>query len=660
MKKKRLASARYITGFDGIRTIAVIGVIIYHLLPNMMKGGYLGVPIFFVVSGYLITDLLRQEYQQNGFIDIKGFYARRMKRLYPAMVLMLVGASAYITLFQKSLANNLRGVVLSSLTYLNNWWQIYHDSSYFNRFGNESPFTHLWSLAVEGQYYFIWPFIFILLIKVVCNQGRIFLILTSLSLVSFILMWAFYVPGKDPTRVYFGTDTRMFSILLGGALAFIWPSWRMRRNIAPESRKWLNRLGITAVALLALSFFFLDNNYSFVYRGGLFFVSILAMILIAVTAHPGAKWNVWLTNPVFTYIGKRSYGIYLYQYPIMIFYEAKFKNSGTHPWIRFFIELFAILLVSELSYRFFEKPLAVFDYRQTFKKLKEFYGKPFTLRTKWKVILSSMIVFIALFGVVTAPTNLLTAEQKRVQKQIEENKREVSAKKKALAKKKATSKKVAVNGSIEVDTKEFNYIMTDEDHKIAAYVPLFAFGDSVMASAEATILEVFPKATINEAVSRQAYTSAEELKAKKKAKQLTKVVWLSLGTNGYITSKDFDEIMDVLGKKRTVFWTTVQVPTKPWQKSVNVLLKQKAKKYQNLHLIDWYAMSNSHEDWFEDQVHPNTVGVPYYANYVAKTIVDHLPKKLKQQIQKEIKKEEKVKQSSEQKKQGSSTTSSSS
>ncbi|MDR1521495.1 MAG: acetyltransferase [Streptococcaceae bacterium] len=641
MKNKRLASARYITGFDGVRTIAVIGVIIYHLLPNIMKGGYLGVPIFFVISGYLITDLLYQEYRQNGFIDIKGFYARRMKRLYPAMVLMLIGASFYITTFQRNLSNNLRGIVLSSLTYLNNWWQIYHNSSYFNRFGNESPFTHLWSLAVEGQYYFIWPIAFILLIKFIRNQGKIFLGLASFSFISFILMWAFYTPGKDPTRVYFGTDTRMFSILLGSALAFVWPSWRMRKNIAPNSRKWLNFLGFGALILLTLSFFFLDSSLIFVYRGGLFLVSILAMILIAITAHPGAKWNKWLTSPIFTYIGKRSYGIYLYQYPIMIFYETKFKNSGTHPWIRFFVELFAIFIISELSYRFFEKPLAVFDYRQTLKKLKKFYGKPLTLKSKWKTLLSSMVILIAFIGIITAPTNLLTTEQKKVQKQIEENKKKLAAKankKKVLSKKKIISKKIATNGTDEIDTKKFNYIMTDEDHKIAEHVPLFVFGDSVMLAAGKTIQEIFPKAIIDGTISRQAYTSAEELKEKKEAKQLTKIVWLSLGTNGYITSENFDSIMTVLGSDTAIFWTTVHVPTRSWQNSVNHLLKEKVKKYKNLYLIDWYKMSNAHKDWFskEDQVHPNIIGVPYYANYVAKTIVDHLPKKLKQKIQKEI------------------------
>ncbi len=181
---KRLSTSRYITGFDGIRTLAVIGVILYHLLPTQMRGGYLGVPVFFVVSGYLITDLLRQEWDQNGKIKVIDFYVRRMKRLYPGMVVMLGLAAAYITLFQRNLLNNLRGVVVSSLLYYNNWWQINHGLSYFDRFGNESPFTHLWSLAVEGQNYLIWPLVFILLMKIGKKRSRVFNVVAGITVYS--------------------------------------------------------------------------------------------------------------------------------------------------------------------------------------------------------------------------------------------------------------------------------------------------------------------------------------------------------------------------------------------------------------------------------------------------------------------------------------------
>lgn len=173
---KRLAHSRYISGFDGIRTIAVIGVIVYHLLPYSLQGGYLGVPIFFVVSGYLITDLLLQEYEQNGRIDVLNFYGRRMKRLSPALVTMVLTTAAYITLFQRSLFVNLKAIITTNLLYVYNWWEIGHGQSYFDRFNGESPFTHLWSLSIEGQFYLFWPVILILLLSLFRQRKQIFFI----------------------------------------------------------------------------------------------------------------------------------------------------------------------------------------------------------------------------------------------------------------------------------------------------------------------------------------------------------------------------------------------------------------------------------------------------------------------------------------------------
>ncbi|MDR3156336.1 MAG: acetyltransferase [Lactobacillales bacterium] len=638
MEGKRLVNSRYITGFNGIRTIAVVSVILYHLFPNRVKGGYLGVPVFFVLSGYLITDLLRQEYKEKGLVNIRLFYVRRIKRLYPALILMLISSSFYITLFQRDLLNNLRGVVASSLLYWNNWWQIFNDSSYFDRFGNESPFTHLWSLAVEGQFYFIWPLIFVLLVKLVRSKGKIFGILFGASLSSFLLMWLFYKPGIDPTRVYYGTDTRLFSILLGCGLAFIWPSWRMKKVISKNSQILLNRIGLGSFLFLLLSFFLLNNGWSFSYRGGFFLVSIISMVLIAVVAHPGASWNKWLTNPVFDYIGKRSYGIYLYQYPIIIFYEDKVKNVGTHPWLSSFIEVLLVLLVSEFSYRFFEKPLMMFNYKMTLIKIKEMFAGLYAWQNKVKALFASAILLIFFIGLVSAPSNLLTKEQAKVQKQMEKNKRKLAEHRKKIASEKiVVSKKIVTNGTDIVDAKKFNYLMTEEDQRKTSFIPLTVFGDSVMLGSAAAFQEVFPKATIDGVIGRQAYTSAEELRIKQQAGQLTEMVWLSLGTNGEVTSDQVDEIMDILGKNTYVFWSTVHVPTRAWQNGNNKLLTTKAEHYKNLYLIDWHGMANSHDNWFyEDQVHPNSTGQPYYVNYVAKTIVDHIPDKIMEKIQKII------------------------
>ncbi|WP_165005409.1 MULTISPECIES: acyltransferase family protein [unclassified Enterococcus] len=610
-KQKRLKKSRYITGFDGIRSLAVVGVILYHLLPTSMKGGYLGVPIFFVVSGYLITDLLRQEWEQNGKINIWQFYVRRMKRLYPGLVFLLVTASAYITLFQRGLLNNLRGVVVSSLLYVNNWWQINNGLSYFDRFANESPFTHIWSLAVEGQNYLIWPPLFVLLMVFVRKRKWIFYTVLGTAMASAVLMMIMYTPGGDPTRIYYGTDTRLFSIWMGSALAFVWPSTRLKENIPKQAKRVLNSAGLVSLAALILSFFLLDDHYSFVYYGGMLLVSLFCVVLVAVTAHPGASLNRWLTNPVFTWIGKRSYGIYLYQFPVMIFYEAKVSDIADHVLLHTIIEISLILIISELSYRYIERPLARFDYSQTFKTIKSWFQKPIVSRQKPWVIPGTLITVVALVGFVTAPKNAVTADQKQLQEKIAQSKK--------LAEE---SKKNSENVTSTVDQTILDkYDLTKAQGNKAQKLELTAFGDSVMLDAATDLQELYPKVVVDGDVGRQLYASVPYIEDLKKQKLLKDTVLIGLGTNGSFSEDQFDSVMDAIGDRK-VYWVNVRVPTKRWQNDVNAMLEQMAKKYDNMTLIDWYSYSNGHSEWFyDDQVHPNPEGMTHYVHLVSEALL---------------------------------------
>ncbi|QED58634.1 acetyltransferase [Enterococcus durans] len=610
-KKKRLKKSRYITGFDGIRSLAVVGVILYHLLPTSMKGGYLGVPIFFVVSGYLITDLLRQEWEQNGKINIWQFYVRRMKRLYPGLAFLLITASAYITLFQRGLLNNLRGVVVSSLLYVNNWWQINNGLSYFDRFANESPFTHIWSLAVEAQNYLIWPVIFVLLMVFVRERKWIFYTVLGTSVLSAILMMILYTPGGDPTRVYYGTDTRLFSIWMGSALAFVWPSTRLKKNIPKQAKRILNLAGLISLLALILFFFFLDDHYSFVYYGGMFLVSIFCAILVAVTAHPGASLDRWLTNPVFTWIGKRSYGIYLYQFPVMIFYEAKVSDIADHVLIHTVIEISLILIISELSYRYIERPLARFDYSRTLQVVKGWFKTPIISKQKPWLIPATLVVIVALVGFVTAPKDSVTADQKQLQAKIAESK------KLAEESQKDSEKNDGIVDQAILD----KYELTVEQGKKAQKLQLTAFGDSVMLDAATDLKEVYPHVVVDGDVGRQLYASEPYIEELKKQNLLKDTVLIGLGTNGAFTEAQFDTIMSALGDRK-VYWVNVRVPTKRWQNDVNAMLADMAKKYDNLTLIDWYDYSNGHSDWFyDDQVHPNPEGMKHYIHLVSEALL---------------------------------------
>lgn len=619
---KRLKTSRYITGFDGIRTLAVIGVILYHLLPTQMRGGYLGVPVFFVVSGYLITDLLRQEWDQNGRIAVKDFYVRRMKRLYPGMVVMLLLSAAYITLFQRNLLNNLRGVVVSSLLYVNNWWQINHGLSYFDRFGNESPFTHLWSLAVEGQNYLIWPLLFILLMKLVKNRGTIFKIVIGCSLLSALLLAIWYSPGADPTRVYYGTDTRLFSIWMGSALAFIWPSTHLKKEIPKKAKRVLNLAGGLSFIGLVITFFVLDDHLSFVYYGGMLLVSLLCTILVAVTAHPGASLNRWLTNPLFSYIGKRSYGIYLYQFPVMIFYEAKIGNVGENVLLHTLIEIVLILLISELSYRFIENPLRKFHYKDTFRTVRNWFSKPVISRQKPWLLPGLLVSLVALYGIATAPVNYVDAQQQQLKENIAANKKaaEQTQKNANGSDTESTGENSSKATEAEQSVME-KYGLTEAQVNKAEELEITAFGDSVMLDATADLQEIFPKAVVDGDVGRQLYESPELIKALKEKDLLRDTVLIGLGTNGSFTETQFDNLMKEIGDRK-VYWINVRVPTQRWQNEVNSMLEKMAAKYDNMTLIDWYDLSNEHEEWFyEDRVHPNPDGMLQYCTLVSQAIL---------------------------------------
>ncbi|KAF1294383.1 acyltransferase family protein [Candidatus Enterococcus leclercqii] len=636
METKRLKKSRYISGLDGVRTLAVLGVIFYHLLPDKMRGGYLGVPVFFAISGYLISDHLRLEWEEKGKISLKAFFGRRLKRLYPPMLFFLVVTTAYITLFQRNLLNNLKGVVTSALLYVNNWWQINQGMSYFERFTNESPFTHIWYLSVEFQNYLIWPILFVLLMTFVKNRKKIFLVVFAGALLSAVLMAVDFVPGADPTRVYYGTDTRIFSIWLGSAMAFLWPSTHLRPKIPQQAKRVLNTVGLVSLALLLVSFFIVDAHYTFVYRGGMFLISLIAVFLIMIVVHPGASLNKWLTNPVFTYIGKRSYGIYLYQYPVMIFYEAKVKNIADHLWLHTLIEIILILVCAEISYRLIDRPLRNFDYSKTWSTVKGWFKKPILSRQKPFLIPGLLLVLVALTGFVIAPSNHVTAEQKQMQEQILKNREVSEATKKEAQKAKETADsgtsgtaETTDSSSEELDPQlqaqrkemESTYGLSEEQVAAAYKLKFTAFGDSVMLGAAQNMKDLFPKAVVDANVNRQVYSSVDLVKQLDTQGLLNDPVIVGLGTNGDFNDSQFADFMAALGDRK-VYWVNVHAPSVRTQNVVNSSLTNLAKKYDNLTIIDWHTYaSNGNASWFyDDGVHLTPEGRIAYTKLLFETL----------------------------------------
>ncbi|MFD1319329.1 acyltransferase family protein [Loigolactobacillus zhaoyuanensis] len=621
--KKRLASSRYITGIDGLRAIAVIGVILYHLIPFNVPGGFLGVVIFLVLTGYLITDLLVQEWDQNGHIDLKSFYRRRVTRLYPALVTMLFSTAAYITLFQRQLLAQLRGILWSNLLYVYNWWQILHGQSYFDRFANnESPFTHLWTLSIEGQLYLIWPVIIVGLLLFIKRRHQIANLLLVLGLLSALLMAWLYVPGHDPSRVYYGTDTRLFAVLFGAALAFIWPSSVLKPKIGRPQWLLLDSIGVVTIVVTIIVYFKLNAQSAFVYRGGMVLFTLMIVLLTAVTVHPGAHVNRWLTNPIFTWIGRRSYGIYLYQFPVMIFYENQIGDIAKMPWLHILIQLILIALISELSYRFVEKPLSHLHWHQM---------NHAGWRRLW--VLPAMAVFVVgLTGAIKAPAHA-HADNTPLARTIKRNAKANStrnakliadAKKRKQQPSDSSSANSAATSSSSSSTAPIGDL-TAEQTQQAQQLPIVGIGDSVMLDGVDALQKIFPQMIVDASVGRQVSESPAILTGYANKGVLANTVLIGLGTNGAFNEQQLDEIMRTVGAQRQVFWINVRVPTRGWQNTVNNSLQQAAKRWPNLTVIDWYDYSNGHPDWFyDDQVHPNENGKQHYADFIAQQILVHL------------------------------------
>ena len=596
----------------------MIAVILYHLAPFKFQGGFLGVPIFFVVSGYLITDLLLMEYQQNGTIDVVGFYVRRMKRLYPGLLAALLGVSAYVTLLVPGFIKNLKQVVAANMLYVYNWYQVFHHESYFDKFGNQSPFTHLWSLSIEGQFYLVWPLLVLILLKVIKHRQPIVDLILGLILFSALEMVFLYQPQLDPSRVYYGTDTRMFAILMGACLAFVWPSAALKRTLPAKPRLVLDVIGLGAFLAIILMFMKMTGQNGLVYRGGMFFLTLAAVILVATVVHPGADMNAIFTNPLFHWIGTRSYGIYLYQYPVMIFYENKVHSIGDHPVLNGLIEVTIILVISELSYRYLERPLQHFDYRHPFDFIREIIKKDSVYG--WKRVWVAVFLAIFVTGVVglLAPSTQMESSKvdssQQLAKQIAKNKKQIAKNNKAA--------KQASTNLANSQPKKTQTALTPAEQQKAQTLAVTCVGDSVMADAAPKIQAIFPQMYVDAKVGRQVAEIIPLLSSLAQAGKLADKVLISEGTNGPYDEDTMAQIMQILGSKRQVYWINVFVPTRSWQDQVNNDLKRDQKKYHNLKVIDWYNYSKNHADWFyEDHIHPNPTGAEHFSTFTAKHIL---------------------------------------
>jgi peptidoglycan/LPS O-acetylase OafA/YrhL len=353
---------RYMPGLDGLRAIAVLAVIVFHLGFDWAPGGLLGVGIFFTLSGYLITDILLAQLSSRGHIKLASFWLARARRLLPALFVMLAIVLAWVTIFGPAQPDQFRKAVVSAVFYVNNWQQIFANVSYFARFAPEGPLNHLWSLSVEEQFYIFWPFLLLIGVKLVSERPlasgvrpRLALLTLAGAIASSVLMAVLYHPSLDPSRIYYGTDTRAGGLLFGAALAMVWPSRRLSRRITPGARRTLDGLGVVGLLIIALMIWRTGTYSSFLYQGGFVLLSLATVLVLMPLAHPACRLGTWLGFRPLRWVGVRSYGIYLWQTPIIVLTSPQ----GAHPnsLVRDALQVAGIFGISALSWRFVEEPI---------------------------------------------------------------------------------------------------------------------------------------------------------------------------------------------------------------------------------------------------------------------------------------------------------------
>ena len=615
MGKKR----RYITGLDGIRAIAVIMVLAYHLKLALFKSGFLGVTVFFVLSGYLITGILISEVEEEGTIDLKNFWLRRIRRLVPAVMSMAV-----VIIFVSAVVNRIiftKGCkdFLASVLGFNNWWQIFNKVSYFEAAGVPSPFTHCWSLAIETQFYLIYPLILLGIYKLVKSRGEgrakrglLFAGVTLLlALISVILMIILFDPQQDASRVYYGTDTRAFSLLFGALLAILWEYRMVPRRLSASVNMVLGSVSFAVLLVMTIA---INGSSNFWYRGGQFFGTILTVLMVYAVSGRKTWLSRFLSNPVLKWIGDRSYSIYLWHYPIILLISKGIKASW---WITL-IEIVLSVVLAELSYRFIETPIRhgiIGEYlnilRSRPKSRQEKKRQVQVARRSLKVMAGTFVLTVSLIlcMVFVPKKNALDTLQKRETKAKETGKMTEEQ----LAKQKA-------NGSESDDT-----ICTADltDDEILEGLNLLLIGDSIAVDVTDDFYEMFPNSVSDTKIGRITSLGKQVLDSyiDEKKWEGEGVIFASL-SNSPING-ELEAIREKIGKNMPLFLTTVRIPHDTFEEESNSKIKKFVKENDHTYLIDWYAASEGHDEYFDaDDTHLLSAGAKAYAKCIKEAVLD--------------------------------------
>ena len=583
----------YRPGLDGLRALAVIGVFLYHARPyadgtGYLPGGFLGVDLFFVLSGYLITSLLLVEWEARNQIDLRRFWLRRARRLLPALVVVVLASLILAAIFARGDLARTRGDAVSSLLYYTNWHLILANHSYFVRMGNPSLLQHLWSLAVEEQFYLIWPLLLVPGLVLVGRKRLPMVVIVGIA-GSATLMWLLYNPHGDPSRVYYGTDTRAFLLLMGILVALVWPAIERMHRAVPL----LELFGIAALVGTVLLFRQMQDFNPTLYRGGDLAAAFCFAVLIAAVAHPETGLSRALGVAPLRWIGERSYGIYLWHWPIVALMVPGVAISWTGPGV-IVLQAAIVLAAAALSFRFIEQPIRTGTLQRRLAQHPRRY--------RVEVVGASAIGLVAALSVLFFVPKALNPVAGYV-----------------------SPPNAQATGTVhlQITTMPLGTAIPPPNGPATkpAALPagrILALGDSVMLGCKRELRDALEhRVHIDATVGRQIDDTIGELQKLRRHHELPHIIVIQVGNNGPLWYPDLMRLRHALHGISDVVVVNVRNATS-WQNESNHALVGWVRGWPEAHLADWYASSTN--KMLSDGTHPWPYACTIYARVIADTL----------------------------------------
>lgn len=571
---------QYIPAIDGLRALAVIAVMLYHLGFTWVPGGFLGVDLFFVISGYVITRLLLDSIEQSGGLDLRGFYLARARRLLPALIFTVTTTTIAIGIWAPDTIKRLLTDMPFALTGTMNWWLVARQQDYFESIGRPPLLQHTWSLAVEAQFYLLWPLILYFILKRL-GKKRIpiaALVIAAASGVALLLV-SFSLDASNASKVshvYFGTDTHSIGLFLGAALAVSWIPQNFTTQVSKKAQDFIDGIGVFGFIGIIATFLLIDESKPTLYKIAFPLAGIFGASIIMSVVHPASRFAPILQNPIFVWIGQRSYAMYLWHWVIFQVTRPSVDLAG-QMWALYALRILIVFALADISLRYVEQPIRRGALKLWLKGLKYRTKKERTRQTRTFAVV--FLVVLALAAVVSVRAVSIGNEQR------------------------ATIEKALSAPEVPISAPQAD--------------GLWVTGDSIILGIRASLDAQRAISVMNARIGRQAPELLAVMQSDQ-AEVVNSPLIFNLGNNGVLNRRDVQKIFELVKNQSQVIVVNTAV-SRPWRDANNELVAEIAQQYSTVTLIDWNSISSGHPEYFApDGIHLVPTGVAVYVGEILK------------------------------------------